>query len=62
MSYKESDIVYEKGNYFAIKTNRGFEVYRTGITHSTRVAAAGPDRFNWVKTEIERRVVKELEL
>lgn len=40
---RESDIVYECPNkkYWVLKTHRGFEVYETGITHSTRRATIG---------------------
>ena len=60
---RESDIVYERGCYWikAADSFAGFEVYRIGITHSTRVASigwtgtAGLDR---AKAEIERRIAQ----
>ena len=42
MSYKESDIAYEKAPYWVLNVgSKGFEVYKTGITHSTRCAQIG---------------------
>lgn len=39
---KESDILYEKGNYWACASKKGgYEVYKNGITHSTRCAIIG---------------------
>lgn len=38
---KESDILYEKDDYFVIKAKHGYEVYKCGITHSTRCAQIG---------------------
>ena len=40
-SYTEKDIAFEKGDYWVLKVATGFEVYRTGITHSTRCAQIG---------------------
>jgi hypothetical protein len=31
---KESDIVYENGKYWILKTNKGYEVLENTITHS----------------------------
>lgn len=40
--YKVSDIAYEIGEYWVLgKGAKGFEVYRTGVTHSTRCAIIG---------------------
>jgi len=41
MSYRVEDIAYERGSYWVLKVPTGYEVYRTGITHSTRVARIG---------------------
>lgn len=55
-SYKLSDIVYEDGDYWVLlnKDKSFYEVYKSGITHSTRCATIsytyGIDR---VKTHIE---------
>ena len=63
MSYKESDIAYEKGAFWVLNLGaKGFEVYKNGITHSTRCAqigftgTAGLDRAIF---EIARRITKE---
>lgn len=56
--YKEQDIAYEQGNYWALIVKFGFEVYKIGLTHSTRVASIGykgEDGMNRVKAEIARR-------
>jgi hypothetical protein len=56
---REKDIVYEEGAYFAIQTKNGFEVYKAGITHSTRVAQIGYGLgIERVKSEIARRLGK----
>ena len=41
MSYKVSDIMYEKGNFWVLQTNKGYEVYEVGVTCSTRCAIIG---------------------
>jgi len=57
---KESNIVYEKSDYWALQTPKGyFEVYQVGITHSTRCAQigyAGEEGLARVKAEIDRRI------
>lgn len=41
-SYKLDQIAYETKDFWVLDVgSRGFEVYRTGITHSTRVAQIG---------------------
>lgn len=35
MSYKESDIKYELGNYFVLKLKDSYGVFKNGLTHST---------------------------
>lgn len=58
-SYNLSDIVTESANHFAIRVGeKGFEVYRKGLTHATRCAIIGytGDRgLQRVSAEIERR-------
>lgn len=40
--YKLSDVRHETKDFYVIDVGRkGYEVYRTGITHSTRVASIG---------------------
>jgi len=40
---KESDILFEIGNYWVAKSlkHKGYDVWRCGITHSTRCAQIG---------------------
>jgi len=38
---KEKDIMHETPNYWVLRIKTGFEVYKTGITHSTRCARIG---------------------
>ncbi len=41
-SYKEEDIKYETADFWVLAVGkRGFEVYKTGIVVSTRVASIG---------------------
>ena len=59
MTYKESDIKYEKGDFWVLKVKNGFEVYKIGITHSTRCASfgyAGGEGLNRAIAEIDRRI------
>lgn len=39
--YKLTDVVYSEGEYWVLQVKNGFEVYRTRITSSTRVAQIG---------------------
>lgn len=42
MSYREQDIKHETADFWVLDVGaRGFEVYRTGPTHSTRCAQIG---------------------
>lgn len=42
MSYKLKDVAYEKGAHWVLRLPNGhYEVYKTGITHSTRCAYIG---------------------
>ncbi len=43
MSYRLEDIVFEMGKHWVLSVPNGYEVYRIGITHSTRVARIGRD-------------------
>ena len=38
---KEKDLKYIGPNYWVLQVKNGFEVYKTGITHSTRCAQIG---------------------
>ena len=62
MSYKESDIAYEQGNFWVLNLgSKGFEVYKTGITHSTRCAVIGYSGSNGLTLaiqEVQRRLAK----
>ena len=52
------DIVFETDHYWVKRVPKGFEVYKTGSTHSTRVSIIGytGDRgLQRAKAEIERR-------
>lgn len=56
---KESDILHERGRYWVCRAvKKGFEVYRVGITHSTRCAIIGydgPRGLAMAKAECDRR-------
>ncbi|KAF1049310.1 MAG: hypothetical protein GAK38_00766 [Xylophilus sp.] len=42
MRYREDQIKYETRDFWVLDVGaRGFEVYRTGITHSARCASIG---------------------
>ncbi len=62
MSYTEKQIAFEKLDYWVLDLGRkGFEVYRNGITHSTRCAIigyTGPKGLDRAKAEIERRLAQ----
>jgi hypothetical protein len=59
MMMKESDIIFESGNYWIFDAKqKGFEVYKTGITHSTRCAQigwTGQVGLDRAKQEIKKR-------
>lgn len=59
MTYKLSDVVFESGKYWILDcAQRGYEVYRVDLTHSTRCARigwCGQDGLTRAKQEIERR-------
>src|SRR5512143_439570 len=54
----EKDIVFETKHYWVKRVPKGFEVYKTGVTHSTRVAVigyTGDKGLQRAKDEIARR-------
>ena len=54
------DIVFETDRYWVKRVPKGFEVYKTGLTHSARVAVigyTGDKGLQRAKLEIERREV-----
>ena len=63
MTYKSEDVVFESTPYWVLnKKSDGFEVYKNGITHSTRCAVigyTGEEGLSRAKAEIIRR--KKLE-
>lgn len=64
MNYRESDIAYERGDYWVLRLpkDKGYEVYKVGITHSTRCAIIGfPGHIGLARAiaEIDRRTTKE---
>jgi hypothetical protein len=58
----EAKILYEKGGYWVAKHAKGWlEVYKTGVTHSVRVATIDfrydvAKQMEYAKREIERRL------
>ncbi len=60
---KLKDTVYENGNHWVLRTEKGtFEVYKNGITHSTRcavIAWEGKRGFERAKTECDKREVNQ---
>lgn len=60
---KESIIVYESGQYWATPAKKkGFDIYKCGITHSTRCAQIGYEGevgLQKVKDEIARRIQQD---
>lgn len=60
---KESDIVYELGPYWAMRAKKvGYDIFKTGITHSTRCAHIGFEGeagLQKVKVEIARRIEQD---
>jgi hypothetical protein len=52
------DVVFETDHHWVKRVPKGFEVYKTGLTHSTRVAIigyTGDKGLQRAKAEIERR-------
>ena len=62
MTYTETQIAYEKADYWVLKLGfKGFEVYRNGITHSTRCAVIGYQGEKGLSraiAEIDRRLAQ----
>lgn len=57
------DIVFETKHYWVKRVPKGFEVYKTGLTHSTRVAVIGwmgDKGLQRAKDEIARREAKDV--
>lgn len=55
----EAQILFEKGPFWICRKGKGFEVYKTGVTHSVRVASIGFEGdkgLQRAKAEIERRM------
>jgi hypothetical protein len=59
MNYKLKDIVHERGAHWVLRLPNGhYEVYKTGITHSTRCAYIGWEGDKGLQraiAEVERR-------
>lgn len=55
MSYKLKDIIYETKNYWVLRTKKGFEIYKIGITYSTKCAQFGYKGKNKAIEEAKRR-------
>lgn len=60
---RESDIIYESpcGSYWVKKVDYGYDVYKTGGTHSTRCAIIGwkgETGLERAKKEIARRLAE----
>lgn len=50
------DIVYESGKLWVLRTKRGFEVYRSELTHSVKVAVIG-----WAGKKGEELAIAEVD-
>lgn len=56
---KESDILYENGDYYVIRVKYGYEVYRNELTHAVRCAQIGYKAEEGMKraiADINRRI------
>ena len=51
--HKESDIAFELGQHWVLKVPTGYDVYRIGITHSTRCAQIGYKGLKGLERAIE---------
>ena len=52
------NILFESGDYFVVGVDKGFDVYRMGVTCATRCAQCGykgQRGLDWCKAEIARR-------
>ena len=64
MSYRMSDIIFERAPYFVVRAGRGFEVYQNQGTHSRRCAIIGfpgSEGINRATAEIDRRISEAAE-
>lgn len=67
MSYQEKDIAFEKGDYWVLRVPYGkkkgtYEVYKVGVTHSTRCGIIGfrdDEGLARAKAEVERRIIAD---
>jgi hypothetical protein len=62
---KEADFLYVNGPYWVCRKGKGFEVYRDGITHATRVATIGfegQDGLERAKAVADRRANMDADL
>jgi hypothetical protein len=50
---KESDILHESGAYWVTHAKHGYEVFKTGVTHSTRCAIIGYEGKNGLERAID---------
>lgn len=53
-----ANIIHEDGNFFVVKTDKGFEVYRNTNTHAVRraiIGFKGDEGMRRALAEIERR-------
>lgn len=41
VSYSLDDVIHETRNHWVLRVKNGFEVYKTGVTHSVRCAIIG---------------------
>lgn len=58
MSYRLEDIEYETKDFWVLRDWSSYKVFRTGATHSTRVAIIGltyPNALQVAKNEADRR-------
>lgn len=62
MTVKLKDIVHEEGPYWVLRVAKGFEVYKNGVTHSTRCAHfgyTGDEGLRRAIAECRRRIEKD---
>jgi hypothetical protein len=59
----EKDIIFEKGDYWVLRTRKGLEVLKNGATHSTVLAwidLGDPDRnLERAKEFIDKRITSD---
>ena len=55
-AFDSTKILYEVGQFWVCLGTRGYEVYKNGATHSTRVATIGKSLgFERAKAEADKR-------